>query len=318
MNKLISIIMPVYNVDIYIAETINSVRQQTYQDWELIVVDDGSTDRTSSIVEALVTLDNRIRLVKQSNQGVASARNKGMSLANGEYISFLDGDDLWEPNFLEELVNAKKEGIGIVFCGFSRLYNNKRKKYKFQYMSGNILLANIKGIVWLHIGGVVIERDILTKYGISFAEGCSMGEDLEFIMKVLSVTKAQAISKELMLYRVRQGSACNSAFNWRKHIQVLTANHRVIAFIKNHYRGVDIDEVLQSLYKRIAYDSYRILWKMFKAGNKDDVFNLLSDVNFQKDLSNLAISELKMVDRMKYNIVKTENPLIWSMMRYLG
>lgn len=108
MEDLVSIIMPAYNVDEYIEESIRSIQAQTYPNWELIVVNDGSTDTTQAVVERLASQDSRIRLVTQPNGGVSRARNRGLELARGEYISFLDGDDLWEPTFLRELIDAKK------------------------------------------------------------------------------------------------------------------------------------------------------------------------------------------------------------------
>ena len=112
-EELVSIIVPVYNAGIYIEETINSVRAQTYICWELILVDDHSKDDTLSVVKNYLASvnDERIRLIeKKTNEGAAAARNRGIDAAKGRYIAFLDADDLWMPDKLEkELAFMKKK-----------------------------------------------------------------------------------------------------------------------------------------------------------------------------------------------------------------
>lgn len=96
----VSVIMPAYNVEPYLAASIESVRGQTFRDWEIVVVDDGSTDRTGSIADGYARRDSRIRVVHQANRGLSAARNAGMRLARGDVFALLDSDDLWDPDFL--------------------------------------------------------------------------------------------------------------------------------------------------------------------------------------------------------------------------
>lgn len=98
-RKLISVIIPAYNAESFLAETIDTVRNQSYPDWELIIVDDGSTDATQEVAQSYLH-DSRIRFVQQKNAGVSAARNNGAALAKGEYLAFLDADDLWTPDYL--------------------------------------------------------------------------------------------------------------------------------------------------------------------------------------------------------------------------
>ena len=97
----VSVIMPAYNVAPYIEAAMDSVRAQTYQDWELLVVDDGSTDGTGSIVETYAAREPRVRLFRQSNAGISGARNRALRDASGEFLAVFDGDDVWEPRYLE-------------------------------------------------------------------------------------------------------------------------------------------------------------------------------------------------------------------------
>jgi len=121
-DELISIIVPVYNVEKYIVETMESVRRQTYSDWELLLVEDGSKDATVERIRSYLeqTKDSRIRLILQpSNMGAARARNKGLYEARGRYIAYLDADDLWEQEKLKkELDFLKEKQAAFVFTGY--------------------------------------------------------------------------------------------------------------------------------------------------------------------------------------------------------
>ena len=112
-DKCVSIILPVYNAVNYIEKTITSVLNQTYKNFELIIVDDGATDGTSEICRNYAQKDYRISYYKQNNFGTAVARNRGIELAKGEYIAFLDHDDEYLPHFLEELLEISEEGAKI-------------------------------------------------------------------------------------------------------------------------------------------------------------------------------------------------------------
>lgn len=122
MDRLISIIVPVYNAAEFIRETMDSVRAQTYGDWELLLVEDGSTDNSVERITDYLkeTGDSRIRLIRQpGNQGAAKARNRGLAEASGRYLAYLDADDLWSPEKLEhELAFLQEKQAGFVFTGY--------------------------------------------------------------------------------------------------------------------------------------------------------------------------------------------------------
>lgn len=119
---MVSIIVPVYNAASYIEETISMVRRQSYQDWELILVNDCSKDESLSVIESYLKRqpDDRIRVIdKKVNEGAAKARNTGLDAATGRYIAFLDADDLWYPEKLtKEMQFMEKRGVGFVFSGY--------------------------------------------------------------------------------------------------------------------------------------------------------------------------------------------------------
>lgn len=120
MEELISIVVPVYQVERFIAETVESVQKQDYKNWELLLVDDCSEDKSCAIIEEMAAGDSRIRLIhQQTNQGAAKARNCGVRNAAGRYLCFLDSDDLWESDKLSsELTFMKEKSAGFVFTGY--------------------------------------------------------------------------------------------------------------------------------------------------------------------------------------------------------
>lgn len=127
----VSIITPCYNASRFISQTIDSVLTQTFTDWEMIIVDDGSKDDSSEIVEKYVKKDSRIRLIQQPNGGSANARNHGIREATGRYIALLDADDLWLPQFLEKQIEFMKEKKAIcVYSSYKRIDENSNEILK--------------------------------------------------------------------------------------------------------------------------------------------------------------------------------------------
>ena len=123
MNEnLVSIVTPCYNGSRYVAETIESVLAQTYEKWEMLIVDDGSKDNSAEIIRKYAEKDDRIRLIQQPNGGSANARNHGIREANGQYIALLDADDLWKPEFLKEQIDFMKEKNTLcVYSSYERI-----------------------------------------------------------------------------------------------------------------------------------------------------------------------------------------------------
>lgn len=128
-RPLVTVITPAYNAEAFIKETIDSVLAQSVLSWEMIVIDDGSTDRTQEIVAKYAQTDARIRLiVNESNMGVARTRNRGMDLFQGRYVAFLDSDDYWEPQMLEKMVaRAEETEADIIYCSYSLVDESGKK-----------------------------------------------------------------------------------------------------------------------------------------------------------------------------------------------
>ncbi|MGE5942771.1 MAG: glycosyltransferase family 2 protein, partial [Flavobacteriales bacterium] len=125
MNALVSIIMPMFNSEAYISEAINSIINQTYTNWELLLIDDASTDKTFEMVQPFLKNHNILLLNNDKNLGAAMTRNKGIEAATGDYIAFLDGDDVWKPNKLEEQLAFMETNNGDVCFSSYDLINEK-------------------------------------------------------------------------------------------------------------------------------------------------------------------------------------------------
>ncbi|MBR1564164.1 MAG: glycosyltransferase family 2 protein [Paludibacteraceae bacterium] len=121
-DNLVSIITPLYNGERFLGQTIDSVLKQTYKEWEMLIINDGSTDNSLIIAEGYAKRDNRIKVYSQANGGSASARNNGIRRSEGRYIALLDADDLWEPEFLEsQLQLLKEKQCQLVFGAHKRI-----------------------------------------------------------------------------------------------------------------------------------------------------------------------------------------------------
>lgn len=124
-DKLVSIIVPVYNVEDYLARSVDSVLSQTYNNLEIILVDDGSTDMSGAMCDSFAEQDNRIRVIHKKNGGLSDARNAGIEIAAGDYIGYVDSDDWIEPDMFELMVtNCEKYGAEVAACRYSRVYGD--------------------------------------------------------------------------------------------------------------------------------------------------------------------------------------------------
>ena len=320
MDKLVSIIVPAYNVAPEIEDCIRSVQKQTYPHWELIVVNDESKDNTAAIVEELMREDSRIRLVNQKNGGVSKARNTGLNEATGEYIAFLDGDDMWEPTFLEELIAAKeKSNADLVYCGYSHLYASGLKRgFSYPYSNGHILLDVINKKTQIHIGAILVDRSFITKMDLSFTEGCLVAQDQEFIKKLVFRANVQAVPKELMIYRIRSGSAVRAKWNWEKHIHAIYAFRRAAEFILTQDNpNYDKQQLRCELNAKNASNLYKLLWRMIKHGYQREALTLMDNKENALILSQLDGSKVNFIQKIKYWAVKSRNNAIWRLVGFL-
>ncbi|MDE5562401.1 MAG: glycosyltransferase [Clostridiales bacterium] len=222
-HDLISIIIPIFNVEQYLDRCLRSLKAQTYTNIEFIMVDDGSTDNSASVCKKYAEEDNRFIYFYQENSGVSSARNKGLDLANGTFIGFCDADDWVSPNMYSKLKIAIDEsGADLISCGFITETSNIYEKTECE-LEGRIEVVNareaIADIIFdgTRIGGVELWSKLIKRQAIDsvrFVDDIKIGEDAVFILDVLlNCTKIAFIDMVLYHYLYRTNSACHNAFN---------------------------------------------------------------------------------------------------------
>ena len=206
-DELVSIITPCYNGEKYISETIDSVLGQTYPNFEMIVVDDGSKDNSARVVQKYQQKDKRIKLIKQNNAGSAAARNNGIRHANGQYIALLDADDVWLPNFLEKQIHfMKKNSTVCVFSSYDRIDENSQLIGHTTNAKPFITIKDMK--VMNQIGCLTGLYDA-SKYGKKYLkeELNSIRDDYAYWYDIVALeNKAYGNQEILAKYRVMQGS----------------------------------------------------------------------------------------------------------------
>ena len=209
----VSVIMPTHNVAPFVEEAIASVVAQTWTQWELVVIDDQSTDATPDVVRR--HRDPRIRLIEKSREGVSRARNRGLSEATGSIISFLDGDDRWRPDALERLVAALEAredravayGEGVVMNAAGAVYGPESAPALAARPSGDVVAALLAANCIVNAGATAVRRRALEQAG-GFDESLQMGEDWELWVRLAMVGPFHYIGGAPILeYRQRAGSA---------------------------------------------------------------------------------------------------------------
>ncbi|MGH0430439.1 glycosyltransferase family 2 protein [Bacillus hominis] len=205
-KQIVSVVIPLYNAEKYIEETMESILNQTYKHIEIVIVDDGSKDQSSSIVKNLEQkYPGQIKYVSQENQGVSVARNTGIENASGEYVAFLDSDDLWHPTKIEKQVESMhKNNMNACYCGYMNFYEETGEKVEHttNFIKGDMTKAFLTHQVVAQTSTWIFKRSIVMDHNIRFTPGCSWGEDLEFLFKLMSVTNVCYVDEYLTYYRI--------------------------------------------------------------------------------------------------------------------
>lgn len=238
-NNKISIIIPAYNIEQYIAATLDSVLAQNYANFEVIVVDDGSKDGTGSIIDAYAVKDSRIRAIHQANGGVTSARLHGVAEASGEWIGFVDGDDYIEPQMYDRLLsNALCCNADISHCGYQMVFPNGRVDY--YYNTGRLVKqTKLSGLLDL-ISGSFVEPGLCNKLFhkslfYSLLHSSRLPEDIknneDLLMNYWLFKAADTAVYEDFCpyhYMLRKGSAATSGLNAHKLQDPLKVIHLIL------------------------------------------------------------------------------------------
>ena len=246
MQPLVSIITPMFNSEAFISETIDSVINQTYKNWELILIDDDSTDKTLEIVQEFIKIYPNIKLLRnETNQGAAISRNKGIDFSKGDYIAFLDADDLWKPEKLEiQIAFMQTKNCDVCYSSYE-LINEK----------GGILNKKVKALPQLSYNKLLKSNYIGNLTGVYNAKalGKIKTSDLrkrqDWLLWLAAIKKsgknALSIQESLSYYRVRDNSMSSNKLNLIKYnylvykkglgFSTIKSMYCMLVFLKEHF-----------------------------------------------------------------------------------
>lgn len=329
---LLSIIIPVYNCEKYIDRAINSIIMQKINDYEIIIVNDGSTDRTLAICELYQQQFSNIKIITQTNKGVSVARNRGIKEAQGRYIMFLDADDEYVTDFFDDnVVNEMYKGYDVL--AFSSYESNlKCNRFGIESKFKDDIITEC---VWApigHFGSCIYLKELLQKNNIYFDEGIRSNEDQVFKFKVFySANKIRMYSKFCYIYNATEGSvmktlngvydiveAWERAFDWLKksHLNKYTyqamsyvemkIKSRMLLYAKTYIQtGHDKKQLIDELIKRNGYEM------LMNIRQQEVLTYLVNDLYlFQNNLDKFITNSRKEGKKIKYGRILLKIPFV--------
>ncbi len=309
-NGLVSVIIPVYNSASFICKTIDSVLQQTYSNYQIVIINDGSTDNTVEVITKKLGNNLNFKVITTPNGGVSKARNTGITYAEGEYICFLDSDDKLEPTFLETLVEKINQNkVDVQLCGYYKHYANSVEKLPKSNDCQRILSQYLLGDMSFHIGSMLISKSFLDKVNIRFNPDLRLAEDILFICQILSVAKLNICLSYLYHHQYRKGSLTTSAWTKEDYFHDIDAKVTIEKEIKQIYTGEDHSFVCHQLASNVFSSKLRYGWKLFLAKKYRELVSL----NNQKFFADYDIRVLPKKYKKRAKIIAFNNPTIWAL-----
>ncbi len=238
----VSVVIPAYNAERTIRETLDSARRQTHRNLEIFIVDDGSTDDTASIIQCAVREDDRIRLIRQTNAGVAAARNAGLRRATGDYVAWLDADDIWHPTKIEKQLKvfaAAKEPLSFVYTGYRLIDEEGVICPNFRTLvdvSGHTFLRQLATHHFSNASSIMAPRELVLRFGGHDPRlrnwGIEGAEDMLLQLRLASAGAAGCRREALVGYRMHRR---NMSLDYRRASQ---SNLRAIGLIGETVREI--------------------------------------------------------------------------------
>ncbi|GAB6168244.1 glycosyltransferase family 2 protein [Clostridium carnis] len=297
---MITVIVPVYNVQKYLSKCIDSIINQTYRDLEIILVNDGSTDISGEICDKYKLKDDRIRVIHKKNGGLSEARNAGLDVAKGDYIAFLDSDDWVDKELYDTLYKlSTKYNSDISICNFKYCHNEEEKlnnSYKEIVYSNIDAMKQIYDKNYIQIivaWNKLYKREIFND--LRYPKG-KIHED-EFLTPIIlyKANKISYIEKELIYYRQTPNSIMNREFNITRLDYLEALDNRINFFKSNN---------LNYLYKQTVATKVSILIKFYykvKESNIDNKFQVMEKLN--NDLAKMKYDYINMYSKNKIQIL---------------
>lgn len=247
----VSIIVPVYNAEVYLSSCISSLTRQIYRNIEIILVNDGSSDSSMEICKEAAVNDKRIIAVQQENKGVSSARNIGISIAHGEYIMFVDADDQIEPEMIQRFIEKMiPDNADIGFCGFTYVYNNVEISQYLETEEGIYDKETIEKLFWQiyptyifhNIGTKIYKKKLIIDNNLKFDEKTSYYEDLRFCLEAMRYGRKFCLINQLFYrYMLTCCSGLSRGYIKNYYLSVFTACEDMVHLVPkdaDYYKNV--------------------------------------------------------------------------------
>ena len=294
----VSIITPVYNVERCIEKTINSVINQSLKDFELLLIDDGCTDKSIEIAEKLlINSDVNYRIISQENSGVSSARNKGISEAKGEYVCFLDSDDYIHKDYIETMYEkASTCRCDLVFCNYTQVDSKDKvlvestTRFLQDFITGReAALKQLSCNITIGMGSALYKTSIINGNNIFFDSNRKYAEDVVFTVKaLLHMDKIISVNKTLMFY-VRWNSSVTNLVSL-KHLDCYYSYVDLLEYVKEDNNLKEIEKFL--IEYKIPYAIAHIFSILSRNKNfEEDLFKFLDKADVKKFLKAYKIQE---------------------------
>lgn len=313
MNDLISVIVPVYNNENFLERCLTSLITQKYENIEIILVDDGSTDKSGMICDFYASKDNRIKVIHQKNQGVSKARNEALKISTGKYLAFCDSDDFVELGIYEELINSlKSSDYGISMCTLEKdisLYD-KFSIFGFDEMALKIMSDSmISGYLW----NKIFRANIIRENNIQFMENIHILEDQIFVLEYIKhISKGVCVNEKLYNYEMNPNSALNSKISEKK-LTALYGRVYIYNIIREYSQSVDLKIISwkQMICELIVF-SKKLIFKQTSITNKCKINKYLNEINkyLSKYLNDFDMKYIPKKLQIYYLVFKV-NRIIW-------
>lgn len=265
-QEKISVIIPVYNVENYLRDCLDSVLYQTFEPYEIIVVDDGSTDGSGAVCDEYAGKDPRIRVVHGRNRGLSAARNTGIELASGDYFAFLDSDDQLHPDYLNILIQLiRRYDVDLAACDFIKAEKPEKADSwggddRVEIRRGNDVLEkmNQNDVVVTVAWNKLYDRKFFKEYGLRYPEG-KCYEDMYLTPQILYCSRTMVLTgRKLYFYRQRPDSITGSAFSLKKMDALESIEFRIRYFDELHRDALKYAEYESCIRKiRVLYRSMK-------------------------------------------------------------
>lgn len=318
MYPLISVIVPVYNVENYLRKCLESIINQTYKNLEIILIDDGSTDNSGKICDEYAAKDNRIKLIHKPNGGISDARNAGLEIAKGEYIGFVDSDDYIAEDMYEFLYNfAVKNNLDVAMCGSKHVFNGKvipDNEFKMAiFEKQDEMIKNLFSAIYgggISVWNKLFKKSCIKDIKFEYGKTC---EDAFYILNWIERANRFGRRGETKYFYVqREGSITHNKYYSPQILDLIEAYIKNLEIIKKKYPGA-----LKVAEYKLYWAYSNILWQIYSCKDyKDNKEKINKIIKFlHKNLFNLLKNDqVTFKHKIKYIAINI-NPYIYFKIR---